>query len=62
MLEIFNQTSIYMGKKDFKKDFWATEGCRGQNISSGRKVGRTASSTTLLASNQCMKTFWSKAY
>ena len=25
MLEIFNQTSIYIGKKDFKKDFWATE-------------------------------------
>ncbi len=25
MLEIFNQTSIYIGKKDFKKAFWATE-------------------------------------
>jgi hypothetical protein len=25
MLEIFNQTSVYIGKKDFKKDFWATE-------------------------------------
>jgi hypothetical protein len=24
MLEIFNQTSIYIGKKDFKKDFWTT--------------------------------------
>jgi hypothetical protein len=25
MLEIFNQLAMYIGKKDFKKDFWSTE-------------------------------------
>ncbi len=24
-VEIFNQLGIYIGKKDFKKDFWTTE-------------------------------------
>jgi hypothetical protein len=52
MDEIFNQLGIYIGKKDFKKDFWTTDSfLRSQkpNYIKWQQVWKNSINTTLLA-------------